>query len=575
MDTPPDTLPQPNRANDRLGARRPGASRFPRAVTATLRHPHAAALIAGALAACGFRPLGWWPLTLIALAWLIELVGRAPRRGQAFLIGWLFGLSHFTIGNNWIATAFTYQAEMPAWLGAIAVVLLSVYLAVFPALATVVAWSLARGRRRPGAPTRAVLGIALAGCWIVTEWMRGWVFTGFAWNPLGVALLGSFTRQGLAALTPWIGTYGLSGIVVLIAAALRRCWHGAIARQPASGPATSRARWAVALVLLTLAVTLQMLLPAAYLTRREGEIRFTLVQPDLRQETLDDPRNFEPHFIKLARLTMPERRGDRRLVLWPESGLSDYLRDGYPDYYYRQMTYAADPVQARKRLGQVIGPYSLLLTGAVDLVLKDDQVLGARNSVTAIDWRGSILAGYSKAHLVPYGEYLALRWLLEPLGATRLVPGALDFWPGPGPRTYDFGVLGKAGIQVCYEIIFSGEVVDPAERPDYIFNPSNEGWFGSWAQPQFLAQARLRAVEEGLPVLRSTTTGVSVVIDADGIVRNAIPTNTAGRIDGRIPPPHEPTLFARLGNRLPLALAVLLLIASVVARRFAKDYRAS
>jgi apolipoprotein N-acyltransferase len=536
-------------------------------VTATLRHPHIGAMLAGALAACGFQPLGWWPLTLVAMAWLIELVGRAPRPGQAFLLAWLFGIAHFTIGDNWIATAFTYQAEMPAWLGGIAVVLLSFYLAVFPALATLAAWLLARGFRRRDAMPRAAIGVALAGCWIVTEWMRGWVFTGFAWNPLGVALLGPFASQGLAIVAPWMGTYGLSGLLVLLAALLRGGWRQALVARGAA-----RIGWAAALVVLAAALTLQMLLPAHYLTRQEGEIPFTLIQPDLRQETLENPRNFEPHFIKMAKLTMPLRRGERRLVLWPESGLADYLRDGYPDYFYREMTYAADPVLARERIGQVIGPYSLLLTGAVDLVLKDDKVLAARNSVTAIDWRGSILAGYSKAHLVPYGEYLALRWLLEPLGATRLVPGALDFWPGPGPRTYDFGPLGKAGIQICYEIVFSGEVVDPSERPDYIFNPSNEGWFGSWAQPQFLAQARLRALEEGLPVLRSTTTGISVVIDADGLVRDFIPSNTAGRIDSHVPPAHEATLFARLGNRLPLVLALVLLGVSVVARRFGSAY---
>jgi apolipoprotein N-acyltransferase len=563
MKTPPEALPVAQHDS----RKRRSLSDFPRVLTATLRHPHIAALIAGALAACGFQPLAWWPLTIIATAWLTELVGRAPRPGQAFLLGWLFGLSHFTIGDNWIATAFTYQAEMPAWLGAVAVVLLSVYLALFPAVAALAAWMLARRSWR-GRPSRLALGLVFAATWIVSEWIRSWLFTGFAWNPLGVALLGPFNGQGLAVLAPWIGTYGLSGLLVLLAALLRRFVREALAAR-----GRVRLAWSAGLVALGLAVTLQMVLPPRYLTRGEGEIRFTLIQPDLRQETLDNPQNFEAHFIKMARLTVPQHRGDRRLVLWPESGLADYLRDGYPDYFYRQMTYAADPVLARERIGQVIGPYSLLLTGAVDLVMKDDRVLAARNSVTAIDWRGSIIGSYSKAHLVPYGEYLALRWLLEPLGATRLVPGALDFWPGPGPRTTDFGALGKAGIQICYEIVFSGQVIDRTERPDYIFNPSNDGWFGSWGPPQHLAQARLRAVEEGLPVLRSTTTGISAVIDADGVVRQSLPMHVAGRIDGRIPPPHEPTWFARLGNRLPLAWAVALLIASVVARRFRRGYR--
>jgi apolipoprotein N-acyltransferase len=124
-----------------------------------------------------------------------------------------------------------------------------------------------------------------------------------------------------------------------------------------------------------------------------------------------------------------------------------------------------------------------------------------------VDAAGTIRAGYAKAHLVPYGEYLPMRPLLTPLGLSRLVPGSLDFWPGPGPRTLDLGPWGRAGVQVCYEIVFSGAVVDRVHRPDYIFNPSNDGWFGASGPPQHLAQTRLRAIEEGLPVLRSTTNG--------------------------------------------------------------------
>ena len=138
-------------------------------------------------------------------------------------------------------------------------------------------------------------------------------------------------------------------------------------------------------------------------------------------------------------------------------------------------------------------------------------------SVTALDSTGAIRGSYAKAHLVPYGEYLPMREILEPLGLSRLVAGSIDFLAGPGPRTLDFGPYGKAGFQICYEIIFSGQVADRANRPDYLFNPTNDGWFGSWGPPQHLAQARMRAIEEGLPVLRATTTGISAVIDADGV----------------------------------------------------------
>ena len=135
------------------------------------------------------------------------------------------------------------------------------------------------------------------------------------------------------------------------------------------------------------------------------------------------------------------------------------------------------------------------------------QLVAARNSVSALDSNGKLLGHYDKAHLVPYGEYLPLPWLLRPLGLARLVPGDLDFWPGPGPQTLTVLVGGKpvkVGLQICYEIIFSGQVVDRQNRPDFIFNPSNDAWFGTIGPPQHLAQARLRAIEEGLPVIRAT-----------------------------------------------------------------------
>nr|WP_052025654.1 apolipoprotein N-acyltransferase [Novosphingobium sp. AP12] len=544
--------------SDRRSSPTPRTPRQTLSLALAPRRPRARAIvatIAGAVAACGFQPFALWPLTLIGVAWLLELTMRARTGRQVFALGWFFGLGHFTLANNWIATAFTYQAEMPAWLGMIAVVLLALYLALFPAAAILAAWLVVRPDRDGAAPRRfGALLLAFAGAWIVTEWTRGWLFTGFAWNPIGVALLGGFDSRGLALLTQWVGTYGLSGVLLLLAGLPGVCARAGMGTK-------RRAVWALPVVVIAAGLTWVMYAPGPPAT--QGAIPYTLVQPDLRQEVIDDPRHFEPNFRKLATLSLPLQPGDRRLVLWPESGLGDFLRDGYPAYTYAAYTYAADPLIARKRIGRVIGPYGLLLTGAVDLVIDHDEEVAARNSVTAIDGGGAILAGYSKAHLVPFGEYLPLRWVLEPLGASRFVAGTLDFWPGPGPRTIDFGPYGEAGIQICYEIVFSGHVVDPHNRPDYIFNPSNDGWFGAWGPPQHLAQARLRAIEEGMPVLRSTTTGISAVVDADGIVRAFVPWHKAGRLDGRIPPPHEPTLFARLGNLLPLALAALLLFSSL------------
>lgn len=503
----------------------------------------------GALAATGFQPLMLWPLALVALALLIERIERSTGIRQAAWTGWLFGVGHFTLGNNWIATAFTYQAQMPAWLGWIAVVLLALYLAIFPALAAAAASAFTRR-------TGAAFAPAFAACWVVSEWLRGWVFTGFPWNPLGVIALGPFDRPGLARIAAWTGTYALSGLVLLLAAS----WRGAVhaARQGRFAPAVMAGLAPVALLLLPLGRD-----------SHEGHVAYTVVQPDARQDQIDDPRLYERQFATLANLSprLPGSAAAPRLVIWPEGGVPDYLRNGYDAYWYADTTFAADPALARARMAQAVGQGSLLLTGATDLAFRHRHLEGAWNVMTALDERGVIRGGYAKAHLVPYGEYLPMRELLTPLGLSRLVAGSIDYLPGPGPRTLDLGAFGHAGFQICYEIVFSGAVVDRAHRPDYIVNPSNDGWFGAWGPPQHLAQARLRAIEEGLPVLRATTTGISAVVDANGAVRQALPRMVAGRLDGMIPPPHAPTLFAQFGNSLGLSLSVVVLLLALVAKR--------
>lgn len=518
------------------------------------------ALLLGVLSACGFQPLAIWPLALLAMGLFACLLPLSTGWKQAAWLGWLFGMGHFTLGNSWIATAFTYQSNMPAVLGWAAVPLLSVYLAVYPALAA------AGARLLAGSRGGAAMALAFAGFWIITEWLRGWLFTGYAWNPFGIVLLGPMDRQGLASLAPLMGTYALSGLAVLIAAGivnalLHRRWL------PAGGAA----------ILLAAG----MYWPAG--VGEEGTLAVTVVQPDIRQERLADPQFYEANFNRLAQMShssadAPEAAAEGsargqvegaapRLVLWPESGMADYLEDGYPQAYYNRTTALGSPEFARARIGRAIGADSLLLTGGQRLIFENDALSGAYNSVLAVTEQGTLDGTYAKAHLVPYGEYLPMRWLLEPIGLSRLVPGSIDFFPGPGPQTLDLGAFGKAGVQICYEIVFAGQVVDGADRPDYIFNPSNDGWFGAFGPPQHFAQARLRAVEEGLPVLRATTTGISGIIDARGVVRQALPVHEMDRIDAKIPPAAAPTLFARLGNMLSLAWGLVFLGLALVALR--------
>ncbi len=488
------------------------------------------ALALGGIAATGFEPLGLWPATITAVACLIALILKAQSPRIAGAYGYCFSVGHFIVGLNWIAGSFRYQETMPVWLGYIAVVSLSLYLAVYPAMATALAW---KGGKQKLLPTV----IIFAGTWALTEWMRATVFTGFAWNPLGVALV-DFATPAI-----WIGTYGLSALLVLLAGvlllAMNKKFEPAFWLTTAIGVFWGASFWASAA-------------EASRVASYYGPLMH-IVQPNIGQQNKYDASYDIVNFSKLEDLTGKPGK-EPRLILWPEAAIPDYLET---------------EEWARMRVASMIGPDDILITGGTALMFDPkDNVVGARNSLFVLEPDAELKGRYDKAHLVPYGEYLALRWLLEPLGATRLVPGDIDFIPGPGPRTLAVPGFGLVGGQICYEIIFSGQVVDPKQRPAFIFNPSNDAWFGEWGPPQHLAQARLRALEEGLPIIRSTPTGISAIINADGHVTKSIPLGKAGFIQGALPPTKAPTLFARFGAILSLAFAALLtLIGIALARR--------
>ena len=504
----------------------------------------AAALI-GAASAFAFAPVGWWPLMPLALAALCELVCRSKSLGRSLAVGWAFGFGQFAVGLNWIATAFTYQAAMPAWLGWIAVVLLSLYLAVYPAIAAGLAWRF-KGKRP------IALALALAGAWAVTEWLRGTMFTGFPWNPIGVTLV----PTGLIGLSTTIGTYGLSAFTVLVGAALWLGWRRQ--RQPALAVALSLL---VSALVLLFTGSLSMLVgEPAPSGPRNRSIR--VLQPNIGQEDKWREGFAEEAARRLAVLSMAPGRKQPSLLLWPEAAVTDPLEDMRTDGHQALAQFE------RSRAAALVGPGEYLLTGGIAVLSKDGHfITGAANSIFILGQGGREVGRYDKAHLVPYGEYLPMRPLLSAIGLSRLAPGDLDFAPGPGPRTVSLPGWGKVGFQLCYEMIFSGEVVDERDRPDFIFNPSNDAWFGRWGPPQHLAQARLRAAEEGIPVVRSTPTGISAVIDSNGRIVKSLPWQSAGVIDANLPFAAPPTLFARFGNIIPLLLGFALLLSGIVLGR--------
>ena len=510
--------------------------------------PALACLILGAAAACGFAPLDLWPLTLVCFAAWLWLVHDAPTMRSALWRGWLFGLGHFSINDNWIQHAFDFQTAMPPVIGYAAPVLLAVYLAVYPTMAAGVAWRLGSPRASgdqttpPGWPFVLAFGAA----WIATEWLRATMFTGYAWDPLGVVWVPALPIARLARV---VGTYALSGLTIVVAGSLilivQRRWRGV----------------AIVAVLLVAAFLVGL---GETASPSPATARIRVVQPNIGQ----DQRGETDGAMMLR--TLGGLSGTPgavpRLLMWPEGVVRDYIEDGYPPFIYD-----VDPAVARARLARLLGPRDILLAGGTALQFgRGDVVTSATNSIYAVDARGRILARYDKAHIVPYGEYLPMRPLLSAIGLSRLVPGDIDFKEGPGPQSFALPGFGVTGMQICYEIVFSGQIIDEAHRPRLLFNPSNDAWFGRWGPPQHLAQARMRAIEEGLPIIRSTPTGISAVIAADGRLLASVPAGHAGAIERPFPGSLSPTLFSRIGNAAAAIVAGLLLLLAVAIRRRAR-----
>jgi apolipoprotein N-acyltransferase len=484
---------------------------------------------AGALAALGFAPREWIACSFAGIAILYLL---AARTRHPFVAGYAFGIGHFALGLDWIAKAFTYQSAMAPAVGWAAVAVLTLYLALFPAVA---AWA----ARRIAAQRPLALALALAGTWTVAELLRGTLLTGFPWNPLGAAWLAVPPIAGAAA---WVGATGLSLLLVLAAAGVG-----------AAAVATGWARLAGLGAPLLLGAGLA--LPPSPSPAAADDRTLLLIQPGTGQDARNLPGGAWAAVQTLARQTMAAlaRSGPVAAVIWPEAAVDFPLNE--------------DPELARL-LGALLPERTLLLTGAIALQRGPDQrATGAYNSLYVLNRSGAILARYDKAHLVPGGEYLPLRAVLEPLGLSRLVPGSIDFLPGPGPRTFQTAGLAPFGPVICYEIIFADRVIDREQRPQWILNVSSDAWFGPSGPPQHFAQSRLRAIEEGLPVVRVTPTGISGLIGPDGHVLRQLRADVADSALVRLPAALPPTPYARLGQPLPTILALACIGAGALLRR--------
>ena len=485
-----------------------------------------AAWLFGLGSVLAFPPVGWWPALFVALPALVWQIDGAGTRRAAFAVGWWFGLGHFMAGTYWISNSLLVEADRFAWLIPPTLVGVSAYLAVYPALACVFAlWM------RPGWPRIA----ALATAWTGMEMLRGVAFTGFPWNPVG-----SIWSEIPAMIQPAaaVGVYGLGLMTVALAAAPALLASG---RRDAVAVALG-----VPLVLAAVWGAGSMRLERAETEFHPG-VEIGIVQPNLPQHEKVRAAFRRRHFAEHLAMTRAEAiRGTTHFV-WPETAIGFALS---------RVPGAAEAVaRALPRDG-------LVISGALRAGPRGERPVRIWNSLVAIDGTARRVAVYDKARLVPFGEYVPLRSVLA---FTQVTGGRIDFSRGPGRRTLAVPGLPTFSPLICYEMIFSGRVVDPDKRPEWLLNVTNDGWFGDSAGPyQHFAAARMRAVEEGLPVVRAANSGISAAIDPYGRVVQRLGLGKRAVLRVALPAAlSEPTPFARFGHA-PL-LAVLTLAAAGLA----------
>ena len=458
-------------------------------------------ILLGALAALALPPVGWLPVLLISLPGLIWAWDGAQSYKQAFLTGWFWSLGFYSAGFYWIANALLTDAARFGWMIPFATLGLGGLVAAFPAAGFAAAYGL-----RTTGPAR-IIWIAIF--WTVAEWLRTFVLTGFPWNPIGSVWDVSLPVLQAGSL---FGVHGLSFVTVL-------CF-GLLASLP--GTNDRRLKSVVAAIAIGVPVVLglwgfQRLSIAP--TQFVPGIKLRMVQPAATQAEKWRPENREHALRDLVDLSRSNGFEDVTHVIWPESSAPFDL---VGDVGHRFLAALAAP------------PNGLVLAGAPRILSAENGGLHYWNSLIAIDDRGQVQGIYDKAHLVPFGEYVPLRGILP---IPRVVSSMGDFSAGPGPRTLTLPGLPPVGPAICYESIFPGAVVAKgADRPKWMVIVTNDGWFGNSAGPyQHFAAARMRAIEEGLPVARAANTGISGVIDAYGRTVAMLDLGQKGIVDANLP----------------------------------------
>jgi apolipoprotein N-acyltransferase len=476
------------------------------------------ALILGGITALALPPFTFIPALFVGIPGLVWLIGNAATARSAALRGFAWGVGHHLVGLYWVTNAILVQAAQFWWAVPIAVPLLAAVLAVFIAVPCALA------RLVPAGWARVSM---LAGAWELGDIARQFVLSGFPWNPLG-SVWEMPGALGLIFMQPaaWVGVGGLTLFTLLIA--------GAFA---VSGRATLAALAALAVWAAAGAARLNAPagpVPGLTAVLVQGNVS-ELEHRDHYEDRVWMEQIFERHLV-LTRQGVAEAQAtkpaaNRVLVVWPETASPYWL---------------AEDRGARRAIAEAASPAVATIAGTI----RADGPTAIHNSLVAVMPDGSVAGFYDKHHLVPYGEYFPSYLPI------RL--GEQGFAPGPGPRTLHIPGLPPIGPLICFEAVFPGDVIDEHNRPAFMLNITNDSWFGNSTGPrQHFAAARMRAVEEGMPLVRAANTGISAVIDSHGRVAASLGLGQRGVLVAAIPGYMQPTLFSRWGLLIPAIFATL------------------
>ncbi len=506
------------------------------------RAPLAGAALVGAGTALGQAPWGFWWLTILSLAMVLMLVAAAPGSRAGFMRAWAAGFGGFLVAMVWIVEPFFIDFWLHVWLAPFALVLLPGGLALFWGTAgAFAAWVTPRWTARLWLLVPALL----AG-----EALRGYLLTGFPWAMLGHVWIDTPAAQ----IAAWTGALGLSLLTLVLAAALAqaaclvRARPGAAAAVALAAAASLAAAWG--------AGSARLDLPAP----EPRDLRLRLVQPNAAQDLKWDADHARAFFFLHLDLTAAPAADGRMpdLVVWSETAVPFFL-----DRPGDGLAMAAEAAGGAP-----------LLTGIQRSEVTDDGAIRFFNSLAVLDPEGAPVAVYDKHHLVPFGEYMPVfgRFADRPgmgWAAGLAAQVLLGFSAGPGPVLLDLGAAGRVLPLICYEAIFPRNLRG-TDRPDWLVQITNDAWFGARIGPfQHLAQARLRAIEQGLPLVRAANTGVSAVIDARGQMVASLGMGQAGTVDADLPGSLPQTPHARTGDT-PWHAALALIVLATAAARFRK-----